>query len=145
MKSGSDEVGQRFREAAAAEKPIFSEELHDQVMAAAARRERSSEPSENSLRWWWLAGAIACAAVIGAVWLSIQTTTSGISSPRELSSLPPIPPIGDMVREAAMPVRTQLYDARYAYLDRDGERLARFLWRTVPGLSEQAHNKQEPH
>ena len=141
MKRNDDPFASRLREAATAVTPATSETLHARVMGD-VRRERSvaSSAAEAPLatRWWWTLGAAAATAVTVGV-LLMRTTTpppgpTPPNTPVQIAELPPMPSIESVVVETVGPVRDKLHEARFAYLDRDAMRLARFLIRAVPGV-----------
>jgi len=107
---------------------------------ADVRRERavaSSAPeAPTAARWWWTLGGAAVTAVTVAAVLWRTTAPPGPTpvTPVQIAELPRVPSIESVVVETVGPVRDKLHEARYAYLDRDAKRLARFLIRAVPGV-----------
>lgn len=118
--------------AASAERP-FSDELHVRVMAG-VRRERAGKGGE--MRWggWWAVGVVA-AGVVVVVGVWALRPGEPVRERPVVAVGPMVSSLKEAIRETAEPVREELHDARYAYLDRDGKRLAKFLWRSVPGVS----------
>jgi hypothetical protein len=136
-----DPFGSQLREAAQREAVAFSQQLHERVMAGVreTRMPRIARP-KTMIGWWPV--ALAAAAVIAlVVWLCMpepaQKTQPGRAAPA-VARMPQIPPLGKIVQEVAAPVGKQLYDARFAYLDRDGESLANFLLQSVPRMHKDA-------
>ena len=152
MKRTDDAFGQRLREAAAAMKPATSEELHARVMAD-VRRERaiasSAAPGERAaVTWWWAFGSAA--ALVAAVSVTVWLTTSPPPAvthgePVAVAALPPLPAIETVVIETVEPMREKIHEARFAYLDRDAKRLARFLIHAVPGVPADANEGTHAH
>ena len=138
MKRTDDDAFRRqLHDAGAAVTPTASEELHARVMADVRRERAISSAASTSGRasgWWWAIGAVAAAVV---VIVTVWVTTSREPNPppvvhRDVPSLPPVPSIENVVVKRVEPVRTKLHEARFAYLDRDTKRLAKFLVRAVP-------------
>ena len=130
MNKDNDEFASRLREGAEQQAMDFSDELHTRVMAA-VRREKTRAPSPIS-RWRLLFVPIGSGvAVIVCVVLSLKLSSNPPASVSRVE-LPTIPSLDQVIRETADPVRHKLKDARFAYLDRDGKRLGRFLARSVP-------------
>jgi hypothetical protein len=141
VKRSDDAFAKRLREAGAALTPAASDALHARLMAD-VRRERaaaSSAPAGDSMapRRLRIVGA---AAAVGAVGFGIWVTTTRppaaipVQPPVQVAQLPPVPSIEAVVVETVQPVRQKLHEARFAYLDRDAKRLARFLIHAVPGV-----------
>jgi hypothetical protein len=146
-----DTFAKRLREAGAAVTPATSEALHARVMGD-VRRERavasSASEAPTLVRWWWmLGGAAATAATVGvALWRTTAPPAPGPTSPVrpvQVAELPAVPSFESVVVETVGPVRDKLHEARYAYLDRDAKRLARFLIRAVPGVPHDAGPSDE--
>ena len=140
MTRNDDTFAKRLREAGSVVTPATSEALHARVMAD-VRRERavasSMAEAPTAVRWWWTLGAAAATAVAVAVVLWQTTATPPGPTPVrpvQIAELPPVPSLETVVVETVGPVRDKLHEARYAYLDRDAKRLARFLIRAVPGV-----------
>ena len=141
MTRNEDTFAKRLREAGAAVTPATSEALHARVMAD-VRRERavasSASEAPTLVRWWWMLGGAAATAVAVAIVLWRTTAPApGPTSPVrpvQVAELPAVPSFEWVVVETVGPVRDKLHEARYAYLDRDAKRLARFLIRAVPGV-----------
>jgi hypothetical protein len=145
MNPDTDRLGRRLREEAQREPPAFSEPLHARVMAQvrAARITRRTAP-KFVLAWWALPAALA-AAVAVAVWIgSPASPLKPAPVTPTFSKLPQIPPLEKIVAKVAAPVRNQLHDARYAYLDRDGLNLANFLLQSLPGLHADPTHPPQP-
>ena len=151
MKRTDDAFGQRLREAAATVTPATSEDLHARVMAD-VRRERaiasSAAAGGRTATWWWMFGSAAAlvVAVSVAVWLTTSpppAVTQG--EPVAVAPLPPVPSIETVVIEAVEPMREKMHEARFAYLDRDAKRLARFLIHAVPGVPADANDGTHAH
>jgi hypothetical protein len=145
-----DAFGRRLRDAGAAVTPAPSEQLHARVMAD-VRRERAAESSAATggragAAWWWTIGAAAAALAVGAgVWVTTSREPSVRPPPHgEVVTLPPVRSIEKVVAERVQPVRAKLHEARFAYLDRDTKRLARFLVRAVPGVPADAKKAIDP-
>ena len=142
MKRTDDDAFRRqLHDAGVAVTPPTSEQLHARVMASVRRERATSSAALTGGRasgWWWTIGALAAVvAVIMTGWL----TTSREPNPppvvkRDVPSLPAVPSIENVVVKRVDPVRTKLHEARFAYLDRDTKRLAKFLVRAVPMPSE---------
>jgi hypothetical protein len=141
MKQNTDEFARRLHDDAEIDAPDFSDMLHIRLMAAVCRENLRAAPAPSSI-WRFAIPTIATAiiAIASAIWFSKRSTP--IPPPTDLAVLPTIPSLEQVVRETADPMRQKLKDARFAYLDRDGKRLARFLWRSVPGTP--AGDKHEP-
>jgi len=141
MKRTDDAFGQRLRDAGKAVTPAASEELHARVMAD-VRRDRAIASSAaaaggRAATWWWAFGSAA--ALVVAMSLTLWLTTSPPPAvtqgePAPVAALPPMPSIETVVIETVEPMREKLHEARFAYLDRDAKRLARFLIHAVPGV-----------
>ncbi|HEY1683817.1 MAG TPA: hypothetical protein VGG19_03565 [Tepidisphaeraceae bacterium] len=147
MKSQHDQFADALRKSAADEQSPFSEELHAQVMISVKQSRKYQAASSRLSRWWWLAGAIACVVMLFIIRPTAHKANQLNPSPEistNLQSLPPIPALGPLLHEVVSPLRNQLHDAQYAYLDRDGKRLANFLLRNVPGLSPPSAPSQQP-
>ena len=141
MKRTDDAFGQRLRDAGKAVTPATSAELHARVMAD-VRRERAMASSAAARgpaggTWWWMFGSAA--ALVVAVSVTVWLTTSPPpavtpAQPVAVAALPPVPSIETVVIETVEPMREKIHAARFAYLDRDAKRLARFLIHAVPGV-----------
>jgi hypothetical protein len=144
-----DEFGRALKEAGEAVTPGGSEEVHARVMGA-VRRERAREGDLNppawvagrGWTWWWgvVGAGVASVGVVVGVWVlngreRVATRSVGPATAAVAVELPAVPSVAEIVA-AARPVREKLKDARFAYLDRDGKRLAKFLLRSVPGVPE---------
>ena len=151
MKRTDDAFGQRLRGAGKAVTPATSEGLHARVMAD-VRRERavasSGAAGERGLvAWWWLFGCAAALVVAVSVALWVTTppppaVTQG--EPAVVAALPAVPSIERVVVETVEPMREKLHEARFAYLDRDAKRLARFLIHAVPGVPADSDDGTRP-
>ena len=133
-----DAFGRKLHEAGVSVTPATSEDLHARVMADVRREQAmassSAAASAGRARWWWLIGTAAAAAAV-AVWVTTSREPTVAPPPyAPVAQLPPLPSIEAAVVEKMQPVREKLHEARFAYLDRDTKRLARFLLRSVPGM-----------
>jgi hypothetical protein len=145
-RSDDDAFGQRLREAGAAVTPATSEQVHARVMAD-VRRERAAASAVTTTGrtragWWWIVSGTTAATAV-AVGVGVWVTTSHephVTPPShvEIAMLPAVPSIEKVVVETVEPMRAKLHEARFAYLDRDTKRLARFLIRAVPGVPAEA-------
>ena len=145
MKQTDDRFGQRLRNAGKALTPATSEDLHARVMAN-VRRDRAMASSAaaggRAATWWWMFGSAA--ALVAALSLALWLTTSPPPTvtpvqPVAVAALPAVPSIEAVVIETVEPMREKLHEARFAYLDRDAKRLARFLIHAVPGVPADAN------
>jgi hypothetical protein len=138
MKQPHDEFATKLRDEAERETPEFSDELHTRVMAA-VRREKVRAAGSLSLRRLLVVpvGAGLAVLVSVVVWM-VQPSSPPVPSP--LVELPTVPALDEVIRETTGPVRQTLQDARFAYLDRDGKRLAKFLWRSIPVTPHDSHD-----
>jgi hypothetical protein len=128
-----NQIGRQLKEEAEQENTAFSSVLHDRVMAG-VRRERVMQAPLHGWRIWCSLGAVAAAvAVVIGLWVTRQQPQI-TPLPVQVIELPEIRSPGRMVSEAIRPARQKLNDARFAYLDRDGKRLAHFLWHSMPGV-----------
>jgi hypothetical protein len=143
MKRRDDPFARRLREAGAALTPPTSDALHACVMADVRRERALASSAAPRARWavarWWMIGATAAAIAVGiGLWMTSREGVTPLTplSPRpQVAVLPPVPSIEAAVLETVEPVREKLHEARFAYLDRDAKRLARFLIRAVPGVA----------
>ena len=141
MKRTDDAFGQRLRDAGETVTPPTSEDLHARVMAD-VRRERAMASSAAAggrpATWWWMFGSATAAVVVAvsvAVWLATPPPPAVTQrEPVVIAALPAVPSIETVVIETVEPMREKLHEARFAYLDRDAKRLARFLIHAVPGV-----------
>ena len=140
MRRTDDAFGQRLRDAGKTVTPATSEDLHARVMAH-VRRERAMASSAaeggRAATWWWMFGSAA--ALVAAVSVTVWVTTSPPPAttppqPVAVAALPPVPSIDAVLIETVEPMREKIHEARFAYLDRDAKRLARFLIHAVPGV-----------
>ena len=150
MKRTDDKLGHRLRNAGKAVTPAASEELHARVMAD-VRRGRAVASSTvaggGAATWWWVFGTAAAAVVVAvcvAIWVTTARPTPRPTAvipggPVAVAPLPPVPSIESVVIETVGPMRDKLHEARFAYLDRDAKRLARFLIHAVPGVPADAN------
>jgi hypothetical protein len=148
MKRTVDEFGQRLRTAAEDASPAFSEELHHRAMAG-VRRARVGTMAAAPWNWGrlgWVAGGVAVAAVV--VMSVGPWAVKPVERPVVTYAVPDVgvsvPELGKAVREAAGPVGEKMKAARFGYLDRDGKRLAVFLWRSVPGVPAESGEASGP-
>ncbi|MGB7159976.1 MAG: hypothetical protein WBD40_18060, partial [Tepidisphaeraceae bacterium] len=139
-----DAFGQRLREAGAAVTPETSEPLHARVMADVRREQAAASSAATGdhagVGWWWMVGAAAAVLAIGVgLWVTASRGPGATPVPHaKVAHLPAVPSIESIVVQKVEPVRAKLHEARFAYLDRDTKRLARFLVRAVPGVPAEA-------
>lgn len=133
-----------LRDAAVFERPEFSNELHGRVMVG-VRRQRAAErlAGTSSVRWWAGSAVAAGVAVAVGVW-AVRVREQSVAARQAVVAIgPAVSSLEEAVRETAGPVREQLHDARFAYLDRDAKRLAKFLWRSVPGVPGKGQQRED--
>jgi hypothetical protein len=142
-------VDSRLREEAkhARDEMTFSPLLHQRLMTALHQHGLAAE--ELPLRrypWLWRVGLpLAAAAVVAlATWLLLRPATEKPASrivenphpPTPAPSVLPVPEIpGGTASQDLAEFTTQALDrGKFAYLDRDAERLLTFVARQLPGL-----------
>ena len=135
-----DRFRQALRNSAGRNGAGFSDELHTRVMAGVrhARAEGQATADASAPRripWLPLATVAAGVVVLAIGGLTLLRPDQSKTSPSTNGDVAVTPSISDLrqaVRNTAAPVRDRMHDARYAYLDRDGKRLADFLARSLP-------------
>ncbi|HZZ42134.1 MAG TPA: hypothetical protein VFE58_04295 [Tepidisphaeraceae bacterium] len=130
----SDELDQKLTDAGKNLSPAFSSDLHARIMAEVRHSGAGDSPAK--LKWVWTIGlaAAAIAALIIVPWAMLPKVPPAIAptSP-SLLSMSDMPSLHEIVHDTVVPMREKLNEARFAYLDRDGKRLALFLWHSLPG------------
>jgi hypothetical protein len=135
MTRNDDEFGRGLREAGKGATAAFSSELHRRVMTEVRRERTRGTAAEEGIAWaHWVATALVL-TVVTATWIALTRPRKPIAPTTPLVVVRAGPSLEEVVRETAAPVPEKLRDARFAYLDRDGMRLAKFLLRSVPGLT----------
>jgi hypothetical protein len=123
----------RLTEEAARLSPAFSTALHDRIM------NRIANPSAMQFqppRMNWarpLAIAAGLALVVGTFMLLHHARPAGtsIDGTVAIRTVPSVPAIPDPVHALDGPIVTEWTTARYAYLDRDGEKLLGYVGRQL--------------
>jgi hypothetical protein len=117
--------------------------LHERIMQQIARQ-RSATPIEAQRGFPWRFRATAAAAMLAVLvpaacwWASSRNTSVAINSPHSspirpetrlspASPVPSLPSLDTALASALEPASEQLGEGRFAYLDRDAQRLTRFV------------------
>jgi hypothetical protein len=113
--------------------PAFSEALHARIMQRITTSP-AAEPHAMrmySIRPLLLAIAAAAALALGAFILADHATTRSARTIASTKTVPSVPAISNPVRALDGPIVSEWTTARYAYLDRDGERLIGYVGRQL--------------
>jgi hypothetical protein len=133
-----DSFKQTLRAAASQGDGEFSDVLHTRVMAGVRQaRARSAGTPDRRRRVPWLPLTTVAAGLLVltfGVWTMTHSPKPAAPSSTPGLAAVDLSSIRQAVHNTAGPVRDRLHDARYAYLDRDGKRLADFLVRSLPKL-----------
>ncbi len=127
----------RLREEASLERPAFSMPLHEKVMGALRAEGLRTEEEKPDGRWKWriaLPAGLAAAAALG-VWVLVHSGNRPADNTGRIvkDPVPAVPEIVEPVRaHLGSPAAEALEEGKYAYLDRDAERLVVFVARQIP-------------
>jgi hypothetical protein len=124
-----EQLDARLTAEAADHSPAFSQDLHERIMNRIANSPAVDSPRPH---WRWPAIAAAAVMVLGlCIYLKVSNRMN--IPPRRvvaIRAMPSIPPIRNPVRALDQPI-TEWNDARYAYLDRDGQKLWGYMTRQM--------------
>ena len=123
----------RLTEEAAQLSPAFSAALHARIMHRIANAP-AAEFHARRINWLRpLAIAAAAALVLGAFMLlhHTQPLPHNTRGPIALRTVPSVPSISNPVHALDGPIVSEWTTARYAYLDRDGEKLLGYVGRQL--------------
>ena len=122
----------------------FSPILHERIMAALRREGLSAQPlaKEPSGILWRICLATAAAAAIAIVaWIALRSTSDEKPAPKNIvQKISPIPGIPQAPQVVARPVDSTtaaLDKGKYAYLDRDAQKLVSFVTNQFPSFPTQ--------
>jgi hypothetical protein len=132
-KLGNDDpLIQRLKDAAAADMPRFSAELHEKIMR---RIESASiEPAPRRMNWrplLSLAATVMVCAGASLYWLSHRPGPGLRPDDRQARAVPSMPTITNPVAAMDQTVATNWPGNRYAALDQDGRQFFSFLSREL--------------
>jgi hypothetical protein len=119
---------------AADQSPVFSPDLHERIMnrITAAPTAKLQKPIRN---WFIMPAAIAAVVLLAA---GLVFYLNHPAPPHAMvAKLPSMPAIQNPLVVLEQPAVTQWATARYAYLDRDGEKLLGYMSRQLDVIPQQ--------
>jgi hypothetical protein len=129
----------------------FSRLLHERCMDTLRRRglHGAAEEPERARRLWRLAVPLGVAAAAAlAAWLILhppQTPQTPVPEMVQIQPTPVLPsPIGREIQGPARATSDSLEERKYAYLDRDAQRLLTFLANQLPDFNSGSDTGKSP-